>query len=250
MWAAHGALAFAAGDDPQAVGLRDRFTLLFIPSLDPDAAASGVHDGMICSFVTRFHTPESIAYASWFKSWVDAGKRIDVVFDLHNVQSAEMQHVSCPMAEGVGERGRVSMLLLSQVVASMQQNQFMINPRPSMRGWSPDRLGGWLSLNYGPLTLAYEVNSQASTRHLTLHGLQDIGATFLKAIDEAMEQERTRGTLLAVVDARRTQRLANWKTHGDIRADLNAIEAEAAVLEQASLSGDDPTNLMVETRTP
>jgi hypothetical protein len=50
-WVAQGALEYLISDDPQAQALRQRFTFIVIPLLDPDSAAASFHEVMMTSFL-------------------------------------------------------------------------------------------------------------------------------------------------------------------------------------------------------
>jgi len=182
MWAAQGAIQYLLGNTVEAKALRDRVTILVIPVLDPDTSVIGIHQGIITSFLSANETPESIAYANWFQSWIDAGKRLDIIFDLHNVQSDEAPHLSCALIEGVGIRGMASAALHNIVTQNMKAAGFLVSTQPWGRGWSPDRLGGWLSRRYGPITLAYELNSQARAKHLSVEELKQMGYILAKSV--------------------------------------------------------------------
>jgi hypothetical protein len=183
-WVAQGALEYLTSDAPDAAQLREHCTFLVIPTLDPDATAAGVHQAMISSFLVGRTTPESIAYANWFQSWINRGNRLDLVIDLHNVQSGEGPHVFCPLIEGTGVRGTLSLALHKMLLENMQEAEYGMLARPQVRGWMPDRLGGWLSHCYGPLSIAYEVNSQAPERHLALGEIKTMGAVFVQTVGQ------------------------------------------------------------------
>jgi len=232
-WAAQGVIEYLLSDQPAAANLRERFTFLVIPMLDPDAAVESVHQAITASFYMGRRTAESSAYANWFQGWVNAGKRLDVVFDLHNVQSAESPAIACAMLEGEGERGSAAFALHSLVLDCAQKASYSVRRPPTMRGISPDRLGGWLTANYGALTLAYELNAQVADRHSSLSELKNLGAKFADAAGEFLASPDGIG-LLANIDARRQERLARWaKFSGTASADEDAIESEAARLGQS-----------------
>lgn len=251
MWAADGVIDFLTGPSAEASQLRGQYTFLVIPMLDPDAALAGQHAGMICGFMTSSRTPESIAYANWFQNWVNSGNRLDLIFDFHNVQSNEGPNVSCALLESLGERGELSMEIHKLVVQSLSDDNFLADPRPWMRGWSPDRLGGCLSRRYGPLCLAYEVNCQASDRHLNLHQLQGIGRSFVDAAAQFFADVGG-DDLLAQVDQRRSERTARWRERGYLAAGKDAIQAEAVVSAGVGIQtpGSDSMNLLVERWLP
>jgi Zinc carboxypeptidase len=236
-WAAQGAIDFLLGNAPTAIRLRQKCTFLVIPMLDPDASAAGLHQGIISSFYPGRTTQESVAYANWFAKWIGSGHRLDLVVDLHNVQSSEEPHVSCPLLEGDGARGAVCFALHELILNNLQQAGFDVRQRPTMRGWMPDRLGGWLSRSYGTLSMAYEVNSQAPERHLTLAETKNLGAIFTEAIGSFFEG-RNGNTAMAAVDAFREQRSTRLAGRSQPSSQANAIVTESSSLTFAMNKGN------------
>jgi tetratricopeptide (TPR) repeat protein len=227
-WAAQGAIDYLLSRDPRADELLHRYTFLIIPLLDPDSAVVSQHEVIMTTFLPGRTTPESIAYADWFKNWIDAGNRLDLVFDLHNLQSSECPQVSCPLIEGVGKRGRLSAALNTLFMNNLRQSGYSVQPKPWVLGLTPDRLGGWLSVNYGPITLGYELNTQAPDRHLNLYEMKQIGQTIANSAGQFFSTP-TGVELLAETTAQRRQRLARWTrlAYSGAATSENAIEAEA-----------------------
>lgn len=225
-WAAHGMIDFLTSDAPAAKDLRRRFTFLILPVFDPDTAVLGEHERIMTTFRVNHFSTESIAYADWFEHWIDAGNRLDVVLDLHNVQSVESPHVFSPLIEGgAADRAQLALALHLRIMESLDAAGYTVSPRPNMRGLSPDRLGGWLAVRFGPLCLAYEFNSQSPDRHLSLAEITAAGATFPQAIAAFWD---SRGpALMANVDSIRQARLARLAIAHPTTQPANAIEAEA-----------------------
>jgi len=232
-WVAQGAIEYLLGDDPKAVELRHRYTFLVIPLLDPDAAVAGIHESIISSFLPDRATMESIAYANWFENWAKSGNRLDVAIDLHNIQSGEGPHVFCPLLEAGNPRGSLSLALHKLIVNDIQRADYGVQLNPQTRGWMPDRLCGWLSHNFGTLSIAYEVNSQAPERHLSLAEIKALGGIFVQSLDKFFGGT-DRQSLLAEVDARRKQRAERWAISTLPEPESNAIIAEADVFKGAS----------------
>jgi hypothetical protein len=218
--------------------LRQRYTFLVIPLLDPDASAAGIHESIISSFLPERATTESIAYANWFQSWINSGKRLDVAIDLHNIQSGEGPHVFCALMEEIGNRGSLSIALHKQIVHGIQGAGYGVQLNPQMRGWMPDRLCGWLSHYYGTLSIAYEVNSQAPERHLSLAEIKTLGGVFVQSVGSFLNGG-TRSSLLAEVDGRRNQRDQQWALTIVPTPQPNAIISEANVLRGALPASED-----------
>ena len=233
MWMAQGAIQYLATDSPAAIQLRDRCNFLIIPMMDPDSTAASRLEGIISGFLVRSRKPETIAYANWFQDWVNAGNRLDVVFDCMNLHSNEGPDVTCATMEGLGERGRASDSLHAMLVRELEKVHFTANPQPWMHGWSPDRLGGWLSQSYGPITLAYLLNSQEAHRHLNLHQTKQLGAVFVQAAGKFLQS--TAGEMLrANVDQWRKDRAQRWANYTAKSGPEDAIQAEA---ERSAIGG-------------
>jgi hypothetical protein len=227
-WAAQGAIEYLLSDARAVAKLRREYVFLVMPTLDPDATAAGIHQSIISSFWPGRATPESIAYANWFRNWVNQGNRLDLVIDLHNIQSGEGPHVFCPLMEGAGARGGLSMSFHRLLLTNMQSAGYGTQVDPQMRGWMPTRLSGWLRHYYGPLSIAYEINSQAPERHLTLSEIKNLGAVFVQSAAEFFGGKDGRATL-AEVDSCRAERTAGLSGTGST-ANEDAITAESHAL--------------------
>jgi hypothetical protein len=228
-WAAQGAIEYLVSNAPDAAQLREHFVFVVIPMLDPDATAIGVHQSIISSFWPGRTTPESIAYANWFQNWVNEGNRLDLVIDLHNIQSGEGPHVFCPLMEGGGIRGDLSMSLHRQLLKNMQAAGYGVQADPQMRGWMPTRLSGWLRHYYGPLDIAYEINSQAPERHLTLAEIKNLGQVFVISAAQFLASQDGHSTL-AEVDSRRAERAAMLAGSVATVSHNDAISSEAELI--------------------
>jgi len=237
MWVAQGAIEYLASGSPEAAKLGNQYAFLVIPMLDPATSTRGQHSGMITTFLTYATTPESKAYANWFQQWVRSGNRLDLVYDLHNVQSFETPDISCAIMEGKGTRGRISFALHEMLLGNLVADDYHVMHRPWMRGWSPDRLGGWLSRRYGALTFAYELNSQAQERHLNLARLAGIGAWLVRSIPQMLSAPDG-VALLTDVDARRKEWQDSWTKYGAPNAQLDALNSELNVSRAANLRSD------------
>jgi hypothetical protein len=228
IWTSIGAIKFLNGPSSEAQALTDRVMFLIIPALDPDASARGIHSSVITTFSTQSKTPEAVAYANWMTGWVDSGNRLDLIFDLHNVQSRESTNLACALMEGIGARGQLSEFLNSAVFDAVPAG-WTTTKGIWARGWSPYRLGGWLSRRFGPLCLSYEINAQAPDRHATVAELQTLGGLIARSAGDFILKPDARA-LLDEVDARRADRRDRWLVSGKQLADFpDAVEAEAVV---------------------
>jgi hypothetical protein len=106
-----------------------------------------------------------------------------------------------------GNRGTLATALHQELMHELQLQTFSVAPAPLAFGFSPDRLGGWLSAHYATMTFAYEVNSQNQSRHLAISELECIGEGF--ATGMARFLSTTDGSnLIADIDSYRRQRPA------------------------------------------
>jgi hypothetical protein len=185
-WVTHGAIELLMGGHPDARAIRERCVFLIIPVLDPDGVGGNIYENMIRTFNTTWRTPESLAWAEFARQWVDAGNRLDLVINLHNVESAEMPHLLAPLMYPqrgplAGRHDACWVFHRRYVTPEFRDMGFEVARETWGEGLSRFRFGGWLSDWYGTLHMPYEVNSQAPTRHLSLYELQTMGALMVRA---------------------------------------------------------------------
>jgi hypothetical protein len=98
-----GALRFAASDRPRTRELRDRVVFKFVPTMDPDGCAAGKVRFNANGFDVNRHWNEvDLRRPDWLRrmpeiwyvkrailNWVDAGRPIDLMLNLHNTETAE-----------------------------------------------------------------------------------------------------------------------------------------------------------------
>jgi hypothetical protein len=78
------------------------------------------------------------------------------------------------------------------------------------------------------LALAYEINSQAPERHLTLEQTKALGGMFVRSASQFFSTADGKGALTDI-NARLSQRSAQWASFARSSAVENAIDSEAAV---------------------
>jgi hypothetical protein len=210
-WAIEGLIRFLASDDPEADRLRQRFTFILLPVLDPDGAAEGVHERITYLFTPGHSSPEVLAYAAWFEQWVDQGKRLDIALNLHNIESAESEHLSCPY----GDPGRMNASedLHAAIVRRFRSGnglEYRVQPRIG-GGYMTNRLCGWLGYFYGPLPMLYVLNSQDQKRHLSLDETREMGRRLALACADYLESEQAK-LFLAGIDHLRRGRAERLET--------------------------------------
>ena len=107
--------------------------------------------------------------------YVKAGKTIDIVINLHNVEANECPNLYCPFLD------------INQAASTETFNRVLyaaLNARAFSTGaigtyWGtgtlPSRLSGWCWNTFGSADLAYEVNDRFPARRLPLPRLQQMG---------------------------------------------------------------------------
>jgi hypothetical protein len=235
MWSAQGAIEYLLGDDDAAKQLRQHCRFLIIPMLDPDGTAN-MNMRFAGSFFARRAGAAAIAYASFFQRWVAAGNRLDAVLEVHNVQSLESPHLSRAYIEGGPGRGALAEALHGMVLTKFRAVGLQSSPALQTTSVAPTRFGTWLSFNYGPIVILYEINAQDPTRHLDLAQLKATGGLFARAAGEFLSSPRGE-PLLSSVDAARAKHNSIWANSPATNPTQNAIDAEAAAREAAGGGG-------------
>jgi hypothetical protein len=180
-WVVQGALRCLLADTSETRYLREHFTFLFIPMLDPDGFLAGRHEGICDHFRAPAELDDVITYARWAKQWFDSGRRLDLVFNLHNPEPRDYLHVLCPRVERGIDRSKWSRTALAQVISQLNAEKIANRPYPISVGLSPGRMGNYLSLCYGPIHLPFEINTQCSDRRLSLEETRGLGRSFVVA---------------------------------------------------------------------
>ncbi len=216
-WVAQGVIDFLLSDHRDAKAIRKRATVLIVPLLDPDGAVKNLYETeVIFGFEDDpGRPPEALAYAEWFRDWVDAGNRLDLVFNLHNVESGEGPHLFPYMWERpTGSPRHVLGKMLHHTVASRLTNAgFNVAKDASGFGLFSTRLGGWLRKYFGTHMTFYEVNSQAPQRHLSLYEVKAVGVhLIIAAIEHCFTNEGR--WLLRNVESEAYARWRRWNRYG------------------------------------
>jgi hypothetical protein len=223
-WAVWGAIEHVLQDSERANALRKSFTFLFIPLLDTDGAAASKYEVITQDFVyTGRSGPESLAFAAFFKKWVDDKNRLDIIFNLHNVESSESGHIMSVVKDrGIG-RSQASWDLDEKFLRPLMSGTvYRMNPRTELDGeLARFRLGGYLAFFYGPLHMPYELNSQEKGRHLSVDEsgaigmvLVDAGTRFLGS-DSAKPFEVVKDRMRLIRDERVARFHSLFKSHND-----------------------------------
>jgi hypothetical protein len=149
-----------------------------LPLLDPDGAVKNLYETkVIHGFEADYAIHETLIWGQWLRDWVNAGNRLDLTFNLHNVESNEGPQVFPYMFEGGPRKGMCDAV---HADVRRQLSGFSVAPGCSRCGTFSSRLGGWLRTYFGTHMMFYEVNSQAPDRHLSLYELKAVGVGMLR----------------------------------------------------------------------
>jgi murein tripeptide amidase MpaA len=181
-WVVDGAIRFLVSGTPQANEARLRANFLLIPLLDPDGAQSGAYERITGKFVdSQLSPPEARSYIQFFRTWMKSGRRLDVVINLHNVESSESPHLICAQMEDDNGRLRDCVAFHNVILNEVVGSQFYVRAVAYRTGYTPTRLSGWLAREYGALAMPYEANVQQAVRHLTLDETRELGRILVSA---------------------------------------------------------------------
>jgi len=232
-WALAGALTALLRQTPEAEQLRKDTTWLVIPIIDPDGSVNGVFDRLTDMFsqapANPADCPEVFAYARYFTQYIYDGRNIDVAVSLHNVEANESEQVVCPF---VTLRDREAVLEFNQAFfRSLAGRGFVTGDplRPWDYGFSPFRLFGWCSVQFGAFALAFEVNDRYPPQRLSLDRLQSLGgvlATSLQGWLDTPEGEIVRARAARLAALKRLERDVHYSRVGygpEERADVDLI---------------------------
>ena len=185
--------------------------------LDPDGAVANFYETkVIRAFEDESdRPPEALAYAGWIRDWVDAGNRLDLVFNLHNVESGEGPHLFIFMNDPT--RQEESKKLHRAVAAALPGYETRGTDRV---GRFSTRLGGWLRNTFGTHMMFYESNSQAPSRHLSLYELKAMGVGILIGAVQHLADADSLG-LRKDLQISRDTRYAKWERYGYLRGAFN-----------------------------
>ena len=180
-WAVHGALDWLISDHPKAVAIRRGMTVVFIPCLDPDAAAAPCYENIIKGFISN--VDECRRTLAVFTDLTELGYRIDAVIDLHNIQGGQSQwHGFAVMSDPMPRKAAAQDEWLGTHVRDRWYARGFamkkVLPEPSSPRF---RLGGFLAHYHGAMLLPIELNMQARPRKLRLDELQELGASMIDA---------------------------------------------------------------------
>jgi len=234
-WLVAGALRWLLADNEKAQDLRSKFTFMFIPILDVDLAAKSGHAHVITSFLPNAVTPESIAYAGFFEKWMQKGNPADIVFNFHNMESAEGENLVPPIFPPKDSPWSAPTIALHREIRAEEQSEgFSVHQDSWTTQFSPERLGGWLAGVYGALHLPYEANSQNPQRHVLATEISRAGSVMLQAGCAFLTSDASRASRKLSADGRGAYE-ERWGKYGTQlrQGDVIAMESQIRELEQS-----------------
>jgi hypothetical protein len=236
-WAVTGALRRLLADDTVAQELRSHCTFLFIPIFDLDSAAISRHEGFLTGFNSTTSTPESNAYGKFFHTWMQKGKRLDVVYDFHNVESNEGDHFLPPLFPPSSSPFRGPAVALHNANRQhIQSHGYQVRVDSWSSGTSRSRLFNWVSDIYGSLPLSYELNSQFPGRHLAMLETENLGAMLVQSTPKFLDNEGGQ-SLQRLSKQMRDDYILRWQKYGDAIEANNVFGAEAECFERQRKTG-------------
>jgi len=212
-WVVEGMLDWLMSEAPAAVAARQQNDWLLIPLLDPDEAVKARHCSADLYTAVDPIRPEALAYATYLVNWVDAGHRIELAVNLHNVECAEGQNLFAPLTNT--RRQELTVTCQQQLFNAAQQAGFSVGrPQGWMYGLQSKRLAGWCWLSFGSFDLVLEVNSRAPISRLNVPRLRTLGSIIAASLTQFIDstdflpirQEMTRR-----LAERQTQRAEWWR---------------------------------------
>ncbi len=230
-WLVAGALKWLLADGDGAQDLRSKFTFMFIPILDMDLAAKSGHENVIRTFLPKHTTLVSILYGEFFENWMQKGNPIDIVFNFHNMESAEGENLVPPLFPPKESPWYAPTVALAGAVRQDEQSHgFSVHQGSWSNGFAPERLGGWLGGVYGALHVPLEANSQNPGRHLAVGETAAMGGHILGSACSYLS-EKPPEDLRAMSAAVRQGRAERWSRLGSEVVTDNPFAAESRLLD-------------------
>jgi len=218
-WVAEGAIRFLLSNHPKAREARTRAVFLIVPLLDPEGAVHSIYSRITHNFIGAYiKTSETLAYAEFFHEWVNAGNRLDICFNLHNVESKEAAHFTSaymePEKSDKHPQGRYEhcVALHKMIRSTMKEGDIDVSAGAWAKRYGVGRLGEFAREFYGTLHMPYEVNSQAPRRHLTLFELRSVGAYMTIASVKYLYSSEAK-PLVQGIDVLRARRNASFNRY-------------------------------------
>ena len=192
-WVVQGAIEYLLLEETAGARIRNFLTLLVIPIYDPDGAAQSTYHRIVDGFGPNVRIPECDQYMKFFMNWLNQGNRVDLVVDLHNVESSEAPHLSFGSYPKRSETMSKAMQYLHTLIQAQMESFGFKSPKSS---WGGDnyflRMTSIFQYQFSAPWILYEVNSQAPQRHLTTAELRIMGAIMVETISKYLRSREFR----------------------------------------------------------
>lgn len=194
-WFIEGIARHLAATTDSAKVTRQKCTFLLIPVIDPQAVTENAWTARAMRF-NQNDEPRTLAgsYEAFFRDWVAGGGRIDVAVDLFTPQSAETSHLSYTGVSGVAANKLAVCRALEPAFAASNFYQFTAKPGDD-KDLMSQRLVGFLRDRFGATPLAFFVNAQDRTRHLSLDELRQMGGLFAGTLGDFLNTAAAAGVI-------------------------------------------------------
>jgi len=221
-WVAQGAIEAMLLDNPLGQKLRRQINLLVIPLYDPDGAANARYHRITNGYGPGIHVPEAERYMVFFINWFNAENRVDLVIDLHNVESSEAPHLSFGSFPKQTEIKAKAMHYLHTLVQAQMEGAGYGCPKGNWGGNNyVFRFTSIFEYQFGATWILYEANSQAPKRHLTTAQLRIMGALLTETTAKYLRSQEFRPLMLHTQNIR-DERLRRWLCwHPGLELDQN-----------------------------
>ena len=206
-WVVDGAIRWLISQDAEAQQLRKKVTVLAIPELDVDGAASATYACLTNTFMLTKPDQQppaaTLGNTAFMNTWFKSGRRLDLVCAFHNVECLEAPNVMCPI---IDQRHVSVMQTLNQTVLEHLAG-YATTPKTWMTGFFDTRFSGWCSRHVGSLATIYEINSRYPSQRLTQAHLQGAGMCFTQTFADFLYSP-TFATLAPAIERRRKNQYA------------------------------------------
>jgi hypothetical protein len=216
-WVVEGIFRWLISDDPAAHLARQQYDWLLISLLDPDRAAEARYTDADLFTSAPPVRPEVIAYATYLVNWVDAGHRIAIAVNLHNVECTEGPHLFSPLINQSREEA-IQSFHRQWLYPAIEKAGFVTGqPAWSTVGLANFRLSGWCAMVFHTLDLFYEVNGRAPSARLMPPQLADLGQLLAQhslTVINTAAMAAMRTEMREALATRERERAAYWQQHG------------------------------------
>ena len=191
-WVVDGLLKTLIDKTPLSDQLRKDTTWLLVPIQDPDGSIDSTFDQLTDQFWQHSTNPidnnpcpvEVLAYANYFRAFVNSGRPIAASVTWHNVECNEGGgNIFNPFTTITDYKDTVS--FDNTLFDKLKTQGYMTGAAdPAAQGYMRLRLYGWCGDVYKSFPLAYEINDRYPQRRLSLKELTSIGSIFANTLSD------------------------------------------------------------------